>query len=473
MKNSVLDFMDEIHRFEQEKDLFQLEENGLLYWDIVRPHVLSRLFYAYYNPDEYYKTVTVQPPAQNGMKKAGKLIKWLFWLTVNELNFLLFLRKRQWLFLKISRFYDAKNNRSYDAVADEIHAALQNESNTVDTFKNAQTDITRIGHRYQTYHLYTYRNWYKKKHFRSGKTYSLDAILKERFPFASQEDWNTLIQNHLLEFEAEYRFGRRLFKKAKPAGVFFTGGAKGYVAAAKSLNIHTIEIQHSPLNKADLHYSYAPGIHYTSITTIPDFLLVNSGLWEERIFYPPRFIVTGSDYFYESSKPVAKSTVRNNILFVSDPLNHNLIRDYIQKFISRNTLTGYTVVFKLHSAETDRYEEAKAAFKDHPEVTVILNEKNISQLLDESCATFIIYSTVAYQAVQKGLQVYLLKTGYYEGGYDLFDLPNVQLIGLDENCTIEAIRNLQADGFEPLVFFEPFNVDALNTFVSGLQSTKN
>lgn len=464
MENRVLKFIDDVHRFERENNLFELEENGVYYWDVVRLSVLSKLYYRYYNKDEYYQQISGLQQHAGFAKKLIKLFRWGTWLIVNEFNFLFFLRKKKWLFLKISRFYNAEEKRAYDAVADEIHRVLSADSNVVETFRNAQTDIIRLGYRYQAFHLYTYRKWYRKKHFQSEKTYAVSTLLKQHFPETTGENWDTLIQNAFLEFTAEFRFGKRLFKKARPKALFFTGGAKGYTAAARKLGIKTIEIQHSPLNNADLGYAYAKGIDYTKVLSLPEYLLVNSPMWEDSIHYPPQFIVTGSGYFYESSKPAAVAIEdRKSILFVSDPINHDLIRSYIDNFLAQNNLNGHNIVFKLHSAETDRYEEARRHFANNSDVSVILNEKNISQLLDESCASFIIYSTVAYQAIQKGLQVYLLKTGYYEGGYDLFDLPHVRLIDVDN--IVDTVDIQSGNIIDPVVFFESFDEFKLKAFV--------
>lgn len=468
--NSVLDFIAKLHAFEQEKQLFQLKEDDLFYWDIVRAKVAEKLFYTYsINEKTTHSVATIQQLSVS--RKIIKLIRWAWWLFINELNFYFFTPKRTWLFLKISRFADPKTGEPYDAVADEIYHTLAQDAMAVETFKNQQTDITRLRHRYQTYHLYTYRKRYAKRHFKPGKAYSVSGLIVNLFPNSANENWDVLIQTTILEYIAEYNFAKRLFRKKQPQGLFFTGGAKGFISAANQLGIETIEIQHSPLNKADLYYSYNSQIDYTHISSLPHYLLVNSEEWKTRIFYPPTFVTIGSDYFYNSSKLNAEITDRTTILFVSDPINHNLIRDYILRFIAQNDTTASRIVFKLHSAETDRYQEAKTAFQQYSNIEVILNEQNISQLLDVSCATFIIYSTVAYQAIQKGLHVYLLKTGYYEGGYDLFDLPNVRLVDLDEPIDMEEIKS--ENTFEPVVFFEAFDESKLWVFLQTFQKADN
>ena len=466
--NSVLDFIAKLHAFEQEEQLVQLKDGDVYYWDVVRAKVAEKLFYTYFTNEKTIPSVAPTPQLSVS-KKLLKLIRWTWWLLINELNFYFFTPKRTWLFLKISRFADPLTGKPYDAVADEIYHVLEDHSITVELFKNAQTDITRLRHQYQAYHLYQYRKRYTKRHFQSGKTYMASSLIVRHFPNSEGENWDKLIQTTILEYIAEYTFAKRLFRKKQPKGLFFTGGAKGFISAANQLGIETIELQHSPLNKADLYYSYNPQIDYTHLSSLPHYLLVNSDEWKTRIFYPPTFVTVGSDYFYNSSKLNTEITDRNTILFVSDPINHNLVRDYILRFINQNDLSDYRIVFKLHSAETDRYNEAKTVFQSHGNVTVILNEQNISQLLDLSCATFIIYSTVAYQAIQKGLQVYLLKTGYYEGGYDLFDLPNVHLIGMDEAIDIEEIKTVNT--FEPVVFFEAFDESKLRGFLQKFQKT--
>ena len=429
------------------------------------PKWRKKLFYTYTSEE---KTIITAPDTQRRSvsQKILKLIRWAWWLFINELNFYFFTPKRTWLFLKISRFADPKTGEPYDAVADEIYRTLEPDAMAIETFKNQQTDITRLRHRYQTYHLYTYRKRYAKRQFKPGKVYSVSELIVNLFPNSANENWDALIQTTILEYIAEYNFAMRLFRKKQPKGLFFTGGAKGFISAANQLGIETIEIQHSPLNKADLYYSYNPGIDYPHVDSLPHYLLVNSEEWKTRIFYPPTFVTIGSDYFYNSSKLNTEITDRNTILFVSDPINHNLVREYILRFIAQNDTTDYRIVFKLHSAETSRYQEAKAAFMPHQNVEVILNEQNISQLLDLSCATFIIYSTVAYQAIQKGLHVYLLKTGYYEGGYDLFDLPNVQLIELNE--TVDSRKLKSENNFEPVIFFEAFDEGKLYSFTKKI-----
>ncbi|MDH4473119.1 MAG: hypothetical protein QE487_10975 [Fluviicola sp.] len=466
--NSVLDFIAKLHAFEQEEQVFQLQQDDLFYWDIVRAKVAEKLFYTYFvNEKPIVSAGTTQQ--RSTIQKVKKLISWMWWLGINELNFYFFTPKRKWLFLKISRFANPKTGKSYDAVADELFEVLKSDALAVETFKNAQTDITRLRHRYQTYHLFTYRKRYAKRHFKPGKTFVVSSVISKHFPNSLGENWDDLIQTTILEYRAEVNFAKRLLRKKQPTGLFFTGGAKGFISAANQLGIETIEIQHSPLNKADIYYSYNPQIDYTHLDSLPHYLLVNSEEWKERIFYPPTFVTIGSDYFYNSSKLNLEVTERTTILFVSDPVNHDLIKQYILRFIDQNDTSDYRIVFKLHSAESDRCEEAKTAFRTHANVEVILNEQNISQLLDQSCATFIIYSTVAYQAIQKGLHVYLLKTGYYEGGYDLFDLPNVRLIDLEESIDLEEIKSEKT--FEPLVFFEAFDQSKLRVFLQPFQKT--
>lgn len=470
MENRVLQFIQSIHDFEQEHDLFHLkDEQGIYYWDVIRLKVLEKLFYSEIVRENKTASSLVAPPAQSSLKRLLKVFKWTWWFFINQINFIFFTPRKKWLFFHISRFQHRELKKTYDAVADEIYESLKAEATAIETFKNAQTDITRIGNRFQTFHLYTYRIMYRKRHFKAGKTYVVSELLKARYPKTATENWDHLIQETILEFKAESLFAERVLRKLKPKGIFFTGGAKGIVFAARKLSIKTIEIQHSPLNKADLCYSYNPKLNYEHILTIPEYLLVNSEEWEKRIYYPPKFVPVGSNYFHESSKFNPISSPRKTILFVSDPVNHDWIKNYILNFAASNDLQDYRLVFKLHSAETDRYPEAISAFESIPQVQVILNERNISDLLDESCATFIIYSTVAYQAIQKGVPVFLLKTGYYEGGYDLFDLELVRLIDLDQAISMDDISKFQLKSPQQITFFEAFDEQKLKAFIHNLK----
>ncbi len=464
-ENKVLEFFKIIHDFEKKHDLFTLNNKGICEWDIVRSKVIENLFYKYFINETYYESKSeITKVKLRFVTKVKKTLIWLLWFLINEINFYISLKPKKYIFLKISRFQNTKGVN--DAVSDEIYDCLKADSNEFETFKNKQTDIVKLGHIYQTFHLFTFKNLYRKFRFRKNKNYSLTDKLLLEFPNTKTENWNELIQKELLDFEIEYRFAKRIFKKSKPKGFFFTGIAKGYTQAANDLGIAAIEIQHSPLNAADIFYSYNKLISYENIKSLPKFLLVNSNLWEERIFYPPKFINIGSNYFFNSSFLNESSNEKNTILFVSDLINNALIKNYIKKIIATNKFNLNKIVFKLHSAETAIYELTKKEFQEYKNVEVILNQKNISELLDESIVAFVIYSTVAYQAIQKGVKVNVLKTGYYEGAYDILGLNSVNLVDLNADID-ESLLMINRHNIESIIFFEKLEVQKLMAFIKN------
>ena len=276
MENRVLAFMDKIHSIEEKFNLFEFQNGDDVYYlDIIRHKIIEILFYKYTveeNVDRLNRGSF--KPKLSIFKMGFKSIRWTYWLIINEINFFVCCKPKRWLFLKISRFYDENRKRAYDAVADEIFEVLKKEALAIETFKTPQTDMIRLGHQYQTFHLFIFKKLYRKLFFKKNKTHQISTILKTTFPNSEKEVWDELIQNIILDYKAEFIFGSRIFKRFRPEALYFTGGAKGYTHAAKSLNIRVIEIQHSPLNRADVFYSYNPRINYKHICTLPDLLLV-------------------------------------------------------------------------------------------------------------------------------------------------------------------------------------------------------
>jgi len=100
---------------------------------------------------------------------------------------------------------------------------------------------------------------------------------------------------------------------------------------------------------------------------------------------------------------------------------------------------------------------------------VVFNEKSLNELMQHSFAVVLTYSTVAYQAVQMGLSVIILKAGYYEGQYDLFGLPNVRL--LERSCELnnELIKKMKETTYPEYRFFDPLDRSKFSSFIENIK----
>jgi len=84
----------------------------------------------------------------------------------------------------------------------------------------------------------------------------------------------------------------------------------------------------------------------------------------------------------------------------------------------------------------------------------------------------LIQSSVAYQALQMGLQVYVFKQDYYEASYDIFDEPSVTLAeNWKEMSSIMKKRNSLVTP-RSSIFFEPYDPAVIKEVCSDLKVIK-
>jgi hypothetical protein len=462
LSNKVLAFIHKVHRFEQQNKLFELrDEAGLLYWDIVRSKVFQVLFEKLHAPSAG-NTSNVTDSSKEGRWSLISILKFILWWIINDVNFRIHSKNKKWVILKVSRFYDEAKRRPSDAVMDEVESTLPDGDKFVlEAFNNTHFGPITLGKspffHYKVYYL-------KKMALRRlrQRTFPITRLLDDEF--GVEANWDDIINNELSDFRVDYSVGMKIFKRTQAKGFLFTGNQKGLVYAARKAGVTAIEVQHSPLNSADIYYSYPSEIDYSLILSLPQFLLVNSALWSDFIFYPARFINVGSNYFFRSSEE-KPNRAKNHLLIISDPVNFRFLLRFIEESVRENNLLDQ-IIFKLHSAEADHIELAKRTLAPFPNIKVVYNEKNISELMNDAFAVVIIYSTVAYQAIQLGLAVIILTVGYFEGGYDLFKLPNTFLVNANTPLSSELIASIKQRIFPKSYFFEPLDEVALQTFLS-------
>ena len=156
---------------------------------------------------------------------------------------------------------------------------------------------------------------------------------------------------HILpNFKSEYYVYRLLFKIKKPKKIFIicSPGFEAIIAAAKSLNIQTYELQHGSPSRGKLNYDYSSGI---SKFSFPDYFLSFGSFWTRNIKLPisdKNIIPIGFPYL--NKKRNLKLKKLNQLLIISQIGKSKELINFalkIRKILSKKI----NIIFKLHPSE--------------------------------------------------------------------------------------------------------------------------
>lgn len=463
-KKSILELAEQFKAMEVKYNLFQKRTaDGIYYWDILRYRVylvvLSH-YGIYENIGSYFDKAL--EPYWKRMVKAVRLMPLFF---LNEMRFLFTLPKnRRYCFLFISRFEDEKGN-PVDLLLDDIYKEFQKDAFIIELFNHPS--FSPLGKNVKDrYFLHRLRMSYLLGKNRKEDWSEVSGIVNNEFQIDVQ--WERMFNNRLFTFRKDYIFFNRLFKKISPNFLFFQSEPKGLIAAANEQGIVTLDLQHGHTNDADMMYSYPVEISLDHVTTIPKIFLSLGEFWNHILNFPNRKITSGSNYFYVTHEEDVN--VRKGILAVSTMFIHEFLKEQVAQLATHHPEIIF--YYKLHSNQVHQVNESESFFQPYSNVQVIYTEKSVKKIMDHCFAVILIQSSVAYQALQKGLRAFIFKKDYYEASYDIFKEELVTLV--DDWRGISAkINNAKSEGnSESTIFFEKFNPSVIHELCSKKEESK-
>jgi hypothetical protein len=110
------------------------------------------------------------------------------------------------------------------------------------------------------------------------------------------------------------------------------------------------------------------------------------------------------------------------------------------------------VIFKLHPNEFPHQRKFEDLFRNYPNIRVVTNEYPTEEVIQSCHAIVLIQSTIAYQALQAGIPVFIYKRMTYYRHAHIFGSPNVTLI---ENARQIAVTGSARHSED--IFFERFD----------------
>lgn len=218
----------------------------------------------------------------------------------------------------------------------------------------------------------------------------------------------------LPNFKSEYYVYRLLFKIKKPKKIFIvcSPGSEAIIAAAKSLNIQTYELQHGSPSRGKLNYDYSSGI---SKFSFPDYFLSFGSFWTRNVKLPisnKNIIPIGFPYL--NKKKNLKKKKLNQLLIISQIGKSKELINFTLK-IRKRLNEKIDILFKLHPSENSNEIQGLLNNLRKKKIKVIESKSSdMYKFLSESKWVLGVYSTSLYEALAFNCKIFVLKTSGYE-----------------------------------------------------------
>ena len=431
-----MDSVDKFFDMEIKHHLFDIQTNdGFYLWDIIRYDVYLQ-----------HNDIIC---AQKKKEKINLLFLKKFFVAlylIFKSLFVLFFKKTKYLIFSSNRYLDSKG-QLFDKAIQNIVDEFKNDSINFDNLKPLSTYKNKVYFNL----LFVYRRLFFRKKYISEKVYSLvNSAFIEYFGESKlkKEDIEYLYS----QFFCDYKFYCLLLKRIKPKAIFYVlnGMQKALLLAAKENNIFICEVQHGSVRRVNIAYSYPIGINENSNIYFPNvFFSMGINAVMPPINMPTKVVSVGNDYYVFDA---SDEECDNSILFISTAFHSKYLIPYVIEFAKKNP--SIIVKYKLHPQEYFQEAYYCDVFKDYKNVHILKGDVDINVLIARSMLVVLIFSTVAYETLNQGKKLAILKEFDYMSMEDIFGLPNVYLF--DSLDSLIEIYNKKIE-VSSITFFNKFN----------------
>lgn len=441
MENIIAELTKKFQKFEV--DVIKSEDWEI--WDAIRFYIFN------YIRDT---RLGVSFNANKPKSKHRNYLK-LFVEAVNFLNNCIRARGKNLIFAA-SRFKD-EFGKNYDPNIVDIYDIIKDDCLILDS-----TNIEG-----QTAYPSIFNRWVfiVEKIFGRYSNYSLPSYIRNEI----HNEFGIIIQDEFINKYLRIYYSQKiyyyyLFKLIKPKRIFIVqnGIQKGLFRTAKDLRIPIIELQHGIIFYSHFAYSYPKTISKELLSN-PNFFCVYSEFWKNKVirnFPVEKIIVLGNSIASE----VRLHPIKYALTFISTS-------DFTPRFIEiikQLRAAGYNkpICLKLHPQQRNEVETIKKTLAKLPNIDVVYTEVSIKDIIGMSESLLTIQSTSAYEALDAGKKLFILKEKWYENHKDIFDNPLVELIeNTDQLMTslnqIDTVSSITHTGY-----FEPFHKERLQEVIN-------
>lgn len=426
MKQFIEDYLE----FERKNNLFDLQIDGVYFWQLVRKRVSDNIMIKL--------NILSQPSQTVAQSKIERIKTFLIYLSHAFVNLFKKIPKVDAIIINHPRkiLFNDDYVDIYTYYLQEEYKSKKVSFLTLDVPVNWHKHLIkkepyiRNMENFSIIKKVFYKYFYKKKNRNNNILQEISNKLDDEFGY----DGNVVdvINTQIHIFKQDYNYYTKFFKKAKPkeVSIVISDVYPGIVKAAKDLNITTIEVQHGAITKEHLGYEYP----YNKIVEyFPDKIRLFGEYWYDTVDMPIKkenIILTENKFLtVKSAEKVSKN--KKQVLFVTQGWVTLKMIKVIKEFCKLTK--EYEVVVKLHPSEFEYWK------KEYPQllelqkkysIKVIDNfEKGIYDLLQESQYVVGVSSTCLYEAL------------YFDCNVCLLDLPSVEMMADLVDKKIASLSN--------------------------------
>ncbi|WP_458453582.1 sialyltransferase [Methanobrevibacter sp.] len=274
-----------------------------------------------------------------------------------------------------------------------------------------------------------------------------------------------MLTTHILNFQYDFKKYVQLFKKRKPKMIFVVVSYENLaiVAAAKSLGIEVIELQHGTITDYHLGYSYPLKTRLNGeIPYFPDKILTFGDYWINEDTCPismDNIISIGFSYFESQSKDyIGTKSSDNQVLFISQGVIGKYLSSIASEFAKFQN--DFKIIYKLHPGEYMTWREnypdlVEASKRDNFEV-IDNSEIPLYELMSQSNIQVGAFSTAIYEGLMFNCKTFIVDVPGIEYLDDLIEKGYV--------FKIEDVEDLtdNIDDFKPTVYDKNFFFKSLD-----------
>ena len=297
--------------------------------------------------------------------------------------------------------------------------------------------------------------------------------------FKIEIDLFSIMENHILNFQYDYKKYIELLQRKNPKVVFLVVAYenKALVAACKKMSIDIIELQHGTISPYHLGYSYPENTmkfngKIKEIEYFPDKILSFGDYWKNACPFPitgENIISIGFPYFEENSRTYMKiaenknsedgnngETQEKQILFISQGVIGKYLSELAYETASNiNDSQNFKLIYKLHPGEYGTWKEnydylTKAVDKFDNFTVIDKSEPPLYELFAKSHYQIGAFSTAIYEGLAFNCKTFIIDVPGVEYLDDLIDKNIVKKVKNSK----ELIDYLKEDEKNEIIFKE-------------------
>ena len=393
--------------FENENNLFELQYKGEYYWQFIRFEVYSEIIYG-------ENAQNAHPDMEN--KSIGDKAKFVAFVFGQFKHY--FDKQKYDLFVTDAYIRKSIGNRLINPFIQFIleEDTYYTKNNTV--FSDNWVKDSTVGSNnalIQALWIPHYFCFKIGKRAKRTNDFILENIIdKLNYQFGcnlSYQKYQNSVQQNVLKFKLIKRYYIHIIKN-KYKAIYLISYYDIYnyalVSAARECGIPTVEHQHGVIGKYHISYNFKDST--ATGKYLPDYLFTFGDYWSKTCRLPNYVqpISVGSPQM-DGSKKEFNECIRDNktIVFISNGLIGSEMSKFAIRFADMVVPLGYHIIYKFHPNERLTWRDCYPWLSQTVNIEIIDEPINVHSILSSSKHIISVASTVVFEALTFGCNVYI------------------------------------------------------------------